>query len=541
MRRRDKKLFMKRKNLGVMLDCSRNAVMNTDTLKQFIILLEKLGYNFLELYTEDTYEIEGEPYFGRLRGGYKKTELKEIDAFCKSHGIELIPCIQTLGHLEKIFEWSAYADVHDADGILLAEEEKTYALIEKMFATVSECFTSRKINIGMDEAHTLGLGNYLKKHGYRNRFEIYLKHLNRVAEIAKKYGFKPAIWSDMFFRIASGGEYISPEAVIPEEVKRAVPENVELIYWDYFSKETETYEKMLSKHFEFNRKVWFAGSAVKCTGFNSCNEISIDRTEKAFKACDKLGVSDVIMTLWSDGGAECSPFAVLPTLVYASCCNDGVYDVNAAKERFYEVTGENFDDFMLCDLSRLPFARVDDIGTGAKEMLYGDYFCGRFNECVSLTGKECATYAGYAERFLQAKKRSKIFKYLFDFYYRLTCVLADKYDLARLTREYYRNQNLEGLKSLLQRYDAVIKKLPPLIKSFSALWEKENKTFGFEVHELRLGGLLQRTKGCMVRLTEYVSGVRYAIEELETPELTANPIMPFCNSYARLATVNRLI
>ena len=144
MRRRDKKLFMKRKNLGVMLDCSRNAVMNTDTLKQFIILLEKLGYNFLELYTEDTYEIEGEPYFGRLRGGYKKTELKEIDAFCKSHGIELIPCIQTLGHLEKIFEWSAYADVHDADGILLVEEEKTYALIEKMFATVSECFTSRK-------------------------------------------------------------------------------------------------------------------------------------------------------------------------------------------------------------------------------------------------------------------------------------------------------------------------------------------------------------------------------------------------------------
>ena len=65
--------------LGVMLDCSRNAVMKAEELKKFILILKKLGYNCLQLYTEDTYEIEGEPQFGYRRGKYSKAELKEID------------------------------------------------------------------------------------------------------------------------------------------------------------------------------------------------------------------------------------------------------------------------------------------------------------------------------------------------------------------------------------------------------------------------------------------------------------------------------
>ena len=54
--------------LGVMLDCSRNAVLRPEELYRFIDILAKMGYNTLQLYTEDTYEIEGEPYFGYLRG-----------------------------------------------------------------------------------------------------------------------------------------------------------------------------------------------------------------------------------------------------------------------------------------------------------------------------------------------------------------------------------------------------------------------------------------------------------------------------------------
>ena len=169
-----------------MLDCSRNAVMSVEGVKAFIDKISAMGYNALQLYTEDTYEITEEPLFGYMRGRYTKVELKEIDAYAKARDVELIPCIQTLGHLDQLFPWKHFQPIQDIYNILFVGEERTYALIERMFATCAECFTSRKINIGMDEAHMLGLGRYLDKHGYHKRSEILLEHLKRVCEIAEK-------------------------------------------------------------------------------------------------------------------------------------------------------------------------------------------------------------------------------------------------------------------------------------------------------------------------------------------------------------------
>ena len=213
-------------NLAAMLDCSRNAVMNLTSLKNYIDILSKFGYSRLMLYTEDTYEIKDEPYFGYLRGRYSRDELKEIDHYSKEKGVEVIPCIQTLAHLNAIYRWECYSKINDCNDILLLDDEKTYDLIEKMFITISECFTSRIVNIGMDEAHMMGLGKYLDLHGYQNRNEIFLKHLRKVVSIADKYGFKPIIWSDMFFRMACKGEYYEKDAVIDPKVVASVPENL---------------------------------------------------------------------------------------------------------------------------------------------------------------------------------------------------------------------------------------------------------------------------------------------------------------------------
>ena len=75
------------RTLGVMIDMSRNAVMSIDGLKRFLPLLKKMGYNCVMLYTEDTYEVNNEPYFGYMRGRYSKAEMKEIDVFAASLGI----------------------------------------------------------------------------------------------------------------------------------------------------------------------------------------------------------------------------------------------------------------------------------------------------------------------------------------------------------------------------------------------------------------------------------------------------------------------
>ena len=95
--------------LGVMLDFSRNGVMTLETLKNFLTILSKMGYNTVFLYMEDTYEVEGEKYFGYMRSRYSIEEMKQIDDFCYELGMEAIPCIQTLAHLKTYFKPSSSA------------------------------------------------------------------------------------------------------------------------------------------------------------------------------------------------------------------------------------------------------------------------------------------------------------------------------------------------------------------------------------------------------------------------------------------------
>ena len=196
------------KTFGTMLDCSRNAVMTVESVKRWIDLTAKLGCNTLHLYMEDTYEVDGQPYFGHLRGRYSKAELKQIDAYAAAHGMQVIPCIQTLAHVNALFHWPVYREIHDAADILLTGDERTYALVDGMFRTLRECLRTNIVNIGMDEADLLGLGKYLTLHGYRDRFSILMEHLRRVSEMAKKYGFELLMWGDMFFRLA-GGDYFT--------------------------------------------------------------------------------------------------------------------------------------------------------------------------------------------------------------------------------------------------------------------------------------------------------------------------------------------
>ena len=57
-------------SLGIMIDLSRNAVMTLPALKSLLGLARKMGYNTAFLYMDDTYEVEGEPYFGYIRSRY---------------------------------------------------------------------------------------------------------------------------------------------------------------------------------------------------------------------------------------------------------------------------------------------------------------------------------------------------------------------------------------------------------------------------------------------------------------------------------------
>ena len=65
------------------------------------------------------------------------------------------------------------------------------------------------------------------------------------------------------------------------------------------------------------------------------------------------------------------------------------------------------------------------------------------------------------------------------------------------------------------RSDASISRINIFHRAFEKLWFTENKPYGFEVQDLRLGGLMQRIDSCRRRLKDYVNGKLESIPELE--------------------------
>ncbi len=509
-----RRITMSAKRFGIMLDMSRNHVMKIGKLKEYTSIIKKFGYNTIMLYTEDTYEVKNEPYFGYMRGSYTVNELKEYDAFCKENGIELIPCIQTLAHLNAIFRWSEYQQIKDTNDILLCGEERTYQLIENIFSTLEKAFTSRLVHIGMDEAEMMALGKYLQKNGYVNRFSVLNEHLNKVMEIAKKHGFSPIIWSDMFFKLGNNGEYYLPPdgKFNVEEAIKYIPVGLGLVFWDYYHSDKKIYDNMIKAHKQLSDNVWFAGGAWTWAGFAPFNKLTLKNMTPAMKSCAQYNVDNIFITCWGDNGAECSPFGVLPSLFYIKKIYDGERSIAKIKREFFDLTGEKFDSLMALDLPNDICGNKASVVNPCKYVLYNDLFNGYIDSSLPLGGNE--DYKRYAKKLNKLAKGSK-FYYLFNTLSQLCSVLSEKYDLGIKIRSAYKKNDIEELKVCIKNIDTVIKKLDKFYYAFRKQWYLENKPHGFDVQDLRLGGLERRLKTCRETLIEYVNGGVENISELE--------------------------
>ncbi|TPF73415.1 beta-N-acetylhexosaminidase [Bacillus sp. D12] len=502
-------------SLGVLIDCSRNAVLKVETFQKLIKHLALMGYSSVQLYTEDTYEIKEYPYFGYMRGRYSGEQLKSMDLYTSSFGIELIPCIQTLAHLGTALKWETFSDIVDCDDILLIDEEKTYDLIDAMFRTMSKHISSRKINIGMDEAHMVGLGKYLDKHGFRDRSTLLLKHFGRLMEIARKYSYEPMMWSDMFFRLASSGEYYDTESPIREDVIEMIPDDISLVYWDYYSVESEKYDGMLKKHKQLSNNIIFAGGAWKWTGFSSNNHFSHHAGEIAHKSCLRNGVKDVFITAWGDNGAEASIYSILPTLQL--CYTDNA-ETSRLEERFTTCVGGNYSDFMSLDMTMMvPGNKLPNNHSinPAKYLLYQDVLFGLFDRHV-IPNEYASHFQNCADRFKKCINRNPDWQALFLTQYSLSSLLAIKCEAGINIRQAYHNQNREIMEDYCNTFLPEMKKLAEeFMKAYQTQWMEENKIFGLDVFDLRMGGLLQRIQSAINRLNDYLKGRINELEELE--------------------------
>ena len=491
-------------DLTYMLDCSRNAVPKMETLKELIRHLAVLGYNTLGLYMEDTFAVEEYPYFGYLRTPFTGEEIREADDYCKRFGIELVPYIQTLAHFGTLTRHYAMDRLFDTGDILLVDDGEVYRFLEALISACAKYFTSRNINIGMDEAYMLGRGRYLDLNGYRSRFDIMAEHLRKVVEICEKYGFTaPMMWSDMFFSQAMSAQYGDD---LPAHVAESLPKNVELIYWDYCSTDERHYKAMIEKHRVFKNKIGFAGGAWKWLGFTPDNRYSFASCAAAARACAANKIGRFIVTGWGDNGAECSVFATLPALLYCSRINYGKFALNASYKRsFSNLTGVRFNDFITVDLCNRVTENddVEEKNSANKYLLFNDVLLGTLDTTVSEgLGK---LYASHARALRRAEKRAGRWSYLFETQYRLACVLALKADMGIRLRKAYKAGDREELTLCLCGLREILKRLSSLYAAFSAQWERENRPNGFDVQDLRFGALIQRIQSAVRKLEKHLA------------------------------------
>lgn len=528
------------KSLGVMLDCSRDAVMRPEKVKEFARIIADMGYNMLQLYTEETYELKDEPFFGHFRGRYSWEELKDIDSYCQSIGIELVPCIQVLAHLNQLVQWKTYGPLFDCNDILMVGEEPVYELIEKMFETISNCFTSKRVNVGMDEAMFIGRGRYQDKHGYRNRVKILAEHLKRVKEIADKHGVTLMMWSDMFIRMHNNQRYYGENIKIPQETIDSVPEGIQLIYWDYYSKEKSRYDNMLRTHLEFNNPIAFAGGLWTWIGFTPSLRFSLDATEAAMRSVTEHAIDTVFFTMWGDDGKECSFFNMLPALFAASQMANGNFDREDIAKKFEKKYGYSFEEFMNLELANLPSKEDKHPNNPAKYLLYNDLFVAKYDYTV---GSELAEQYGKASKLLRQSIIGRDYDYLFDVQAKLLDVLAMKCNLGIRIRDAYSKGEKQILEMIAEReIPEIISRMKVFFETFRRMWLKENKAFGLEVHEQRIGGAMYRLESCKERIQMYLAGKIETIEELEEETLLPEGMekeKPVCsNQWRKMVTTS---
>lgn len=530
------------KTHGILLDCSRTSVVRPDYFKRWLRRLSLLGYNMAMLYTKDAYQVPGENYFGYMRGAYSLEEIREIDAYAKRLGIEMIASIQALGHLEPIMRWGAYYEVRDTDNVILVDCEKSYVLLEKMIKFWSDALDTRRIHLGMDETHDLGRGKFMDLHGYERPFDIYNRHLNRLCGICEKYDLKPIIWNDMYFRYANKEQnYYDTGAQIPQDVKDAIPKMVQLSYWDYYHRDREIYSKMLQRTRDLNGGAPFMASGIWTWSRLWCDyEQSFATVKPCVDACREQGITEILYTLWGDDGGYCEFESVFAGLAWAAdYAFNGAVSEPRISRLFRAVCGTSYE--LQVELGKMEMIYGEENGAplkvNAASVLWDDPLMGIvWHEMLA---RDPEIWKKALKCYKELRDRTEAHREdrgagIINHAWNLLNVLARKVELRAVLVNAYRKHDFSTLGVVAEKYvPEVIDALEGLNDSFRDQWFRGYKSYGLEIMQIRLAGLRERYAELARRIDELLEGRIEKIDELELePEAQG-----FCETrYRMLAT-----
>ncbi|MFO1011117.1 MAG: family 20 glycosylhydrolase [Planctomycetota bacterium] len=300
---------------GAMLDVSRSKVPTIATLDAAIERLAALKVNRLQLYFEHAFAYRGHEEVWRDASAYTPDEVRALDRRCAEHGIELVPNQQSFGHLHRWLVHERYRPLAEVpEGVehafsirkepfaLCPLDERAFTLLEDLYDQLLPCFTSRTLNVGLDETFDLGLGRSKEACAARGKHRVYLEFLGRVRALLATRGRRMQFWGDIVLE--------APE-LVPELPRDVVP-----MLWNYEAE--PSFERDAPRFAEHGFEYHVCPGTASWQSFLGRVDVMRANVLAAARAGAAHGARGLLVTDWGDRGHH-QPWSVSwPGLVTAA-------------------------------------------------------------------------------------------------------------------------------------------------------------------------------------------------------------------------------
>ncbi|MGN0835498.1 MAG: beta-N-acetylhexosaminidase [Candidatus Spyradosoma sp.] len=422
---------------GFMLDVSRGRVPTMPALEKLVRLLAALRYNRLQLYVEHTFAFRGHEEVWRDASPLTPEEIRRLDAFCRAHGIELVPNLNSFGHVERWLKHARYRPLAECpDGFYhelfkmrraagtFAPGEASADFMGGLYREYLPNFSSEFFNVGGDEPWELGQGRSRGLCAARGRRAVYLEHMARLKKRAEACGKKIMFWADVL--LGDDGE-------IPADfVRGTVP-----VIWGYeadhpFDAQCARVRGALAAAGGDPGGFLVAPGTSSWLSFGTRQTNALANVRAACAAAKKYGARGVLLTTWGDFGYHNPPAADLAPLVACAAEMWGGFregDVRDAlkaffpgEESFAEALLEfgRLDDFFAKKITNrslireLFFARDEAFaklmdGVSADEVAAAKNVCARVLSSAERSRADCGGFRVAAEMAFAALRRAEAF------------------------------------------------------------------------------------------------------------------------------------
>ena len=285
---------------GFMLDISRCKIPTQNEFRQLIRALARLRVNQLQLYIEHSFAFPGHEEVWQEASPLTPAEIEQLDRECLSLGIELVPNLNTFGHMERWLRHPKYRSMAECpEGWIhpltqqfkpipgtLKPDDESLKFIGDLLDKYLPHFRSRQVNIGGDEPWELGQGfskGAVEKNG---KHAVYLNHLKKICKLVEARGRTPQFWGDILLEDLN----LASEAPV-----LAMP-----VIWGYDA--GHPFNQQAQRLQELGRSYLIAPGTSTWQSFTGRLDNALTNQVEAVGAAIKHQAQGILITSWGDNG-----------------------------------------------------------------------------------------------------------------------------------------------------------------------------------------------------------------------------------------------